>query len=125
MKNLNKFVAGIGLLSFMSVLPLTAQTETGVDFTAPFPFYAGNTQLPAGSYKVRETEMDSKILEIQSSDGKRAAFIDIIPTETVTPHPRTDVTFDKVGETQHLDQIWIQGEQYGVELNPTEGNRGQ
>ena len=125
MKNLNKFVAGIGLLSFMSVLPLTAQTETGVDFTAPFPFYAGNTQLPAGSYKVRETEMDSKILEIQSSDGKRAAFIDIIPTETVRPHPHTDVTFDKVGETQHLDQIWIQGDQYGVELNPTEGNHGQ
>lgn len=126
MKNLNKLVAGIGLLSFLSVMPLTAQTENGVDFTTPFAFYAGNTQLPAGSYKIRETEMDSKILEIQSSDGKRAAFIDIIPTETVMPHPHTDVTFDKVGETEHLDQIWIQGQQYGMQLDPAnEGNHGQ
>ncbi len=125
MKNLNKLVAGIGLLSFFSVMPLTAQMDNGVNFTAPFPFYAGNTQLPAGSYKVTETEMDSKVLEIQSSDGKRAAFIDIIPTETVMPHPHTDVTFNKVGDTEHLDQIWIQGEQYGMELNPTEGNHGQ
>jgi hypothetical protein len=128
MKNLNKLVAGIGLLSFLSVMPLTAQIAEGVDFTTSFPFYAGNTKLPAGSYRITETEMDSKVLEIQSSDGKRAAFVDIMPTESAQPHPHSDVTFNKYGDTEHLDQIWIQGQQYGMKLDPTkadEGNHGQ
>jgi hypothetical protein len=128
MKNLNKIVAGIGLLSLLSVMPLAAQIVDGVDFTTTFPFYAGNTKLPAGTYKIIETEMDSKILEIQSSDGKRAAFIDIMPTESVQFHRHSDVTFNKYGDTQHLDRIWIQGQQYGMEVQPTkaeEVSRGQ
>ena len=49
MENSNKLVAGIGLLVLLSVMPLTAQTENGVDFTAPFAFWrAGNTQAAGG-----------------------------------------------------------------------------
>lgn len=128
MKNVNKLIAGIGFLSLLSVMPLTAQVADGVDFTTSFPFYAGTTQLPAGSYKVMETEMDAKVLEIQSSDGKRAAFLDIMPTESAIPHSHTAVTFNKYGDTQHLDRIWIQGQQYGMKLDPTKADevgRGQ
>src|ERR1700692_3954627 len=73
MKNLNKLVAGIGLLSLLSVMPLTAQIVDGVDFTTSFPFYAGNAKMPAGSYKITQSDMDDSILQIQSKEGVHSA----------------------------------------------------
>jgi hypothetical protein len=42
MNSVGKLVVRIGFLSLLSVLPLAAQIDTGVDFTTSFPFYAGN-----------------------------------------------------------------------------------
>src|ERR1700689_2291054 len=44
MNNLGKLITKIGLISLLSVLPLTAQVGNGVKFTAPFPFYVGDKQ---------------------------------------------------------------------------------
>ena len=48
MNNFGKFLIKMGLLSLLSVMPLAGQIDNGVDFTAPFPFYAGDVKLPAG-----------------------------------------------------------------------------
>jgi hypothetical protein len=48
----------MGLLSLLSVLPLAAQIDNGVNFTTSFPFYAGNARMPAGSYKITQSDMD-------------------------------------------------------------------
>ena len=51
MNNYGKLVVKMGLLSLLSVMPLAAQVDNnGVVFTAPLPFYAGNVELPAGSF---------------------------------------------------------------------------
>ena len=121
MKKISKLIAGMGLLSLLSVMPLTAQIVNGVDFRTSFPFYAGNTRLPAGSYKITQSdiETDASILQIQSSDGTRSALVDIIPTQSAQPHPHTNVTFHKYGDTEYLDRVWVEGQEYGMKVDPT------
>jgi hypothetical protein len=119
MKNLSKLVVKMGLLSLLSVMPLAAQIVNGVDFTTSFPFYAGNAKMPAGSYRITQSDMDASILQIQSNDGVHAAFVEFIPTHSAQPHPQSDVTFHKYGDTEYLNRIWIQGQEYGMKVDPT------
>jgi len=51
MNSAGKLVLKMGLLSLLSVMPLAAQIDNGVDFTTSFPFYAGDTKLPAATTK--------------------------------------------------------------------------
>jgi hypothetical protein len=119
MKKVSKLVAGMGLLSLLSVLPLAAQIANGVDFTTSFPFYAGNAKMPAGSYKITQSDMDESILQIQSNDGVHSALVEFIPTHSAQPHPHSDVTFHKYGDTEYLNRIWVEGQEYGMKVDPT------
>src|SRR3979490_1825003 len=108
-----------GLLSLLSVMPLAAQIVNGVDFTTSFPFYAGNAKMPAGSYKITQSDMDESILQIQSNDGVHSALVEFIPTHSAQPHPHSDVPFHKYGDTEYLNRIWVEGQQYGMKVDPT------
>ena len=119
MKKVSKLVVRMGLLSLLSVMPLTAQIVNGVDFTTSFPFYVGNAKMPAGSYKITQSDMDASILQIQSKDGVHSALIEFIPTHSAQPHPQSDVTFHKYGDTEYLNRIWIEGQEYGMKVDPT------
>jgi hypothetical protein len=119
MKNASKLVVGMGLLSLLSAMPLAAQIVDGVDFTTSFPFYVGNAKMPAGSYKITPSETDESTLQIQSTDGARSAFIDFVPTHSEQPHPHSDVTFHKYGDTEYLNRIWVAGQRYGMKVEPT------
>src|ERR1700738_5430381 len=116
MKKISKLVVRMGLLSLM---PLAAQIVDGVEFTTSFPFYAGNAKMPAGSYKITQSDMDESILQIQSKDGVHSALIEFIPTHSAQPHPHSDVTFHKYGDTEYLNRIWVQGQEYGMKVDPT------
>jgi hypothetical protein len=119
MKTVSKLVVGMGLLSLLSVMPLAAQIDNGVDFTTSFPFYAGNAKMPAGSYKITQSDMDESILQIQSKGGGRSALVEFLPTHSAQPHPHSDVTFHKYGDTEYLNRIWVQGQEYGMKVDPT------
>jgi hypothetical protein len=102
-------------------MPLAAQIDNGVDFTTSFPFYAGNAKMPAGSYKITQSDidMDASILQIQSNDGVHSALVEFIPTHSAQPHPQSDVTFHKYGSTEYLNRVWVQGQEYGMKVQPT------
>ncbi len=119
MKNLGKLVAGMGLLSLLSVMPLAAQIDNAVDFTTTFPFYAGSAKLPAGSYRVTQSDANASVLLVQSEDGAHSAFVDFNPTRAAQPHRQSDITFHKYGDTDYLNRIWINGQRYGMKVNPT------
>jgi hypothetical protein len=119
MKNVSKLVVRMGLLSLLSVMPLSAQIENGVRFTTSFPFYAGNAKMPAGSYKITQSDMDVSELDIQSNDGVHSALLEFIPTHSSQPHPHSDVTFHKYGNTEYLNRIWSRGQEYGMKVDPT------
>ena len=121
MKKISKLVVRMGLLSLLSVLPLAAQIVDGVEFTTSFPFYAGNAKMPAGSYKITQSDMDidASILQIQSKDGVHSALVEFIPTHSAQPHPHSDVTFHKYGDTEYLNRVWVEGQEYGMKVDPT------
>jgi hypothetical protein len=118
MNNFGKLLIKMGLLSLLSVMPLAAQMDNGVCFTAPMPFYAGNVKLPAGNYKVAQLDENSDILQVSNRDTLRSVFVDFTPTESLIPHRSSAVTFAKYGDSDYLDRVWIEGEEYGVSVDP-------
>jgi hypothetical protein len=114
-----KVAAASAVLVLGSALPALAQMDNGIDFTTSVPFYAENVKLPAGSYRITQTDVNSADVLIRSTDGKYSAFLTVIPTLSEQPHQDSSVTFQKYGDTQYLDQIWVEGETYGVEVDRT------
>jgi hypothetical protein len=119
MNSFGKLIVNMGLISLLSVMPLAAQIENGVDFTTSFPFYAGGTRMPAGSYKITPSGFDTSVLLIESKDRAFSTFVDFIPTQAEQPHSRSDVNFHKYGNTDFLNRIWVEGQRYGMKVDPT------
>jgi hypothetical protein len=119
MHKFGKIVATMGMLSLLSVMPLAAQVDNSVVFTAPFPVYAGNVKLPAGSYIITEPNANDKIVLIRNIAGTKGEFINFIPTSSWDPQKETDVTFQKYGDTGYLQTLSVEGETDGIEFPRT------
>jgi hypothetical protein len=123
MKSFSKAAVKMAILSLLSAMPLMAQIDTGMDFTTSFPFYAGNVKMPAGSYKITRADIEDSELLIESKDSKYAALLDFIPTESAQPHAQSDVTFHKYGDTEYLNRIWVEGQQFGMKIEQTKAEK--
>jgi len=123
MKRLCKVVVMMAVLVMGASLPVMAQIDNGLDFTTTFPFYAQNTKMPAGAYKVTQADFDQSTLLIQSMDGKYSAFVDFIPTRAEQPHKQSDVTFHKYGNVEYLNRLWVEGQRYGMKLETTKSEK--
>ena len=123
MHKFGKIVLTMGMLSLLSVMPLAAQVANSdfysVVFTAPFPFYAGNVKLPAGSYIITEPNDNADIVLIRNSAGTKGEFINFIPTISSDPQKENDVTFQKYGDTGYLQALSLEGETEGIEFPRT------
>ena len=119
MNSFGRVVLKMGLLFPLSVMPLAAQIDNSLNFTTSFPFYAGNAKMPAGTYRITPTDIGSSVLQIQSTNGAYSAFVEFVPTHAEQPHAQTDVTFHKYGDTDYLNRIWVNGQKYGMKVDPT------
>jgi hypothetical protein len=120
MHKFGKLVMTMGTLSLLSVMPLAAEIDnsdfSSVVFTAPFPFYAGNVKLPAGSYRMTEPLEYANVVLLENVAGTKGEFISFIPTRSVDPQKQTDVTFQKYGDTGYLQTLSVVGETNGREF---------
>jgi hypothetical protein len=123
MNNIGKIVVKMGLLSLLSVMPLAAQIDNGVLFTAPFPFYAGNVKLPAGSYKLTQLNLNAQQLLLRNSAGTGGVFLYSIPTSSADPSRESNVTFDKIGDTGYLRAVSVAGETTGIEFSRSKAEK--
>jgi hypothetical protein len=124
MKNFCKLAVMSALTFLLFGMPAVAQIVNGVDFTTAFPFYAGNAKMPAGAYTITQpADEDNTVLLIESKDGSHSAFLDIAPTQAANPHPNSDVTFNKYGTTDYLSQVWVTGQNYGMQVLPTKAEQ--
>jgi hypothetical protein len=119
MKSLLKGTVATAALALGSALPALAQIDTSMGFKTSFPFYAGDAKMPAGSYRVTQTDIDANDLQIQSADGKYSAIVEFIPMHAEQPHADSDVTFHKYGDVEYLNRIWVVGQRYGMKVEPT------
>jgi hypothetical protein len=120
MHKFGKIVGTMGMLSLLSVMPLAAQIAHSlvysVAFTAPFPFYAGNVKLPAGSYRITEPIENANIVLIRNIASTKGEFIYFTPTSSFDPQKENDVTFQKHGDTGYLQALSLAGETDGMEF---------
>jgi hypothetical protein len=119
MNSTGKLVVKMGLISLLSVMPLAAQIENGVNFTTSFPFYAGDSKLPAGHYKVTQPDADDDLLLVENlNGGTHSVYVKFVPAQSAQPHPKSDITFRKYGDTDYLDRVSIEGQTYGIKIAP-------
>jgi hypothetical protein len=124
MRSFWKLALMTGLTFLSTVMPAIGQIANGVDFTTSFPFYAGNAKMPAGAYTISQpADEDNTVLQIQSKDGSHVAFLDIAPTQAANPHAQTDISFNKYGTTEYLSQVWVAGQNYGMQILPTKAEQ--
>jgi hypothetical protein len=125
MKIFQKLTVLISTLFLISAIPAMAQIQNQLNFDAPFAFYAGNVELPAGSYTVSQPSENDKLLLIQSTDKSHSAFVQYVPSQSNALASDTNVAFDKYGETEFLSQISLQGQTYGMEIPVTKGEQNE
>jgi hypothetical protein len=123
MKSHMKVVLVAVVLALGTAIPAMAQLDTEVTVTTSVPFYAGKVEMPAGSYEIRQPDINVDELLIQGSDGKPSAFVDFVPTYSIEPQQKTDVSFQKYGDVEYLDRISIEGKIDGMSLTPTKAER--
>lgn len=123
MNNFGKLVVRMGMLSLLLVMPLAAQIDNGVIFTAPFPFYAGNVELPAGSYKLSQLNLNSQALLLRNSAGTGEVFLYFTHTSSVDPSRDSHVTFHKIGDTGYLRAVSVVGETDRIEFGRSEAEK--
>jgi hypothetical protein len=123
MTNFGKLFVKMGLLSLLSVMPLAAQIDNGVAFTAPFPFYAGNVELPAGSYMLTHLNLDAEAQLLRNSADTDGVFLYFIPTSSVNPSRESYVTFDKIGDARYLRAVSVAGETDGIEFSRSKAEK--
>ena len=118
MKMFQKLSLLMSLLFLVSAIPTMAQTDNQVTFETSFPFYAGDTKMPAGNYTMTPDDIAKTIL-IKSADGSHSVFVEY---ELVEPDPtpsKTEVSFNKYGATDFLGRISIVGNTYGMQILPS------
>ena len=92
---------GLALASLADTAPPQARGKATIDF----PFVAGSTQCPAGSYSF---ESDGTKITLRSSDPKGSTVIMLILTR-LGRHDKDkgpEFVFDKVGDQMKLSEIW-------------------
>jgi hypothetical protein len=123
MNTVKKLIVLMGLLSVLCAIPAMAQITTRVTFDAPSPFCAGNAKMPAGSYSVTQPNEDENLLLIEDASGSHSAFVEYVVTSSDTPHTQSDVTFNKYGKDEFLGQVWVEGEDSGMQVLPSEAEQ--
>ena len=124
MKSIWKIIGASGFLCMLFVMPAMAQITNPVTFTTTFPFYAGNIKMPAGTYSIAPSGMDSSFLEIKAKSGSPSGFIDFITTQTADQvHAKTEVAFNRYGTTEFLNTVWAAGQVNGIQLEPSKAEQ--
>jgi hypothetical protein len=98
------------MLFTLSAISALAQTDNEVIFQAPFAFYAGDVVMPAGSYTLTSDD-STKVLFINSEDGSHSALVEYELVDLDTPPSKTEITFNKYGDTDFLDGITVKGDE--------------
>jgi hypothetical protein len=122
MKIVTKFFLSLCLVAGLGAT-LTANAQIRSDATIraniPYSFVVNNTTLPAGTYVIRVADQyanDLTVLEIRSANAKTAVFFE---TDAITGPglaERTELVFDKLGDTYFLSKVFLKGNEGGNEL---------
>jgi hypothetical protein len=119
----NKILSTLAALCVFCVAPLYAQVDLGVQFTTTFPFYAGSTLFPAGTYLVTQPDSSVGVLRIAGPNTTQSAFINFIPTQSLDPAVAGKAVFNQYGNRDFLHSLTVAGELFGEQFSPGKKER--
>jgi len=121
MKFVSKVFMALCLSLCFGAVAANAQVESDVTIEANIPhsFVVEKTTLPAGKYTVKAADAfgDPNVMEIRSASGHTAVYFE---TEGVQPKQtpaKTELVFDKVGDTYFLSEVFVGGDETGNRLS--------
>jgi len=117
MKIVTKLFLSLCLVTGLGIT-LTANAQIRSDATIraniPYSFVVNNTTLPAGKYVIQvlnSNASDLSLLEIRSANGKTTVLFETDPVTVPGFAPRTELVFDKIGDTYFLSKVFLQGDE--------------
>ena len=123
MRYVSKLFLSLCLTLVFGAVAAQAQIESDVTIEANIPhaFVVEKTTLPAGKYtiKVADPNGDPSVMEIRSANGHTAVAFE---TEGMQPRQapnKTELVFDKVGDTYFLSEVLVSGDDTGARLPKT------
>lgn len=111
MKNV-KLVPLLAMGILMAVGSAMAQQNRDIMANVPFSFRAADRLLPAGEYRVKAMSPSGVVALL----GAKNQMVGTHGTLSSRPSSSSKLIFNKVGGSYFLSQIWLQGQQLGLEL---------
>jgi hypothetical protein len=110
-----------GTFSLLTVNPAQAQSGR-LTATIPFGFYAGDTLLPAGDYKIEKLE--SGVVRLSNRDTHESAmFHTMAMANAVREALSGELIFNRYGQQHFLTELWWPGQGNGRKTLPSKAER--
>src|SRR4030095_807332 len=124
MKNLLLLVLACSLVALSGGAPARAQVVDKVVTDIPFGCTVRNTTMPPGEYTIKRSyALSEGVMEISSVNGQERMFF-LVETAYLGKRPdQTELIFDRVGDQYFLSEIFEAGNNTGVELPKSHGER--
>jgi hypothetical protein len=124
-RNAGKFLLVLSLLVAGGQGVANAQIgDTTIEANITHAFTVGTTTLPAGKYEIKALfDTDPDTFEIRSADGRTAAIFETHSAQANRTPRRTELVFNKLGDSYFLSQIWLEGSDVGNELVKTKAEK--
>jgi hypothetical protein len=94
----------VGLLSIAGAATARADDDEIVA-KVPFSFIVGHTHLPAGKYIVKPASDDLRVVLIESSDGREAAYSLTVPLGSAVRVAAPELVFEKRDNQYFLTRL--------------------
>jgi hypothetical protein len=94
-----------------------AQIIGGLEANIPFQFYAGNTKLPAGEYRIQVLDnSDLTLMEISRVDGTASALFQIQDAENKSEPAKSELIFNKYGDRYFFAKFFDEDNRNGRQV---------
>ncbi|MDQ1409664.1 MAG: hypothetical protein QOJ41_1399 [Acidobacteriaceae bacterium] len=107
------------LVFALAIYPAEAHAQIigNLEANIPFQFYAGNTKLPAGDYRIQVLDnSDLTFMEISSMDGSVSALFQVRDAETNSEPAQSELIFNKYGDRYFLAKLFDEGNPEGSQV---------
>jgi hypothetical protein len=109
----------LALVFAFAIYPTQAHAQIigGLEANIPFSFYAGNTKLPAGEYRIQVLDnSDLTLMEISRVDGTVSALFQIQDAESNSEPAKSELIFNKYGDRYFLAKLFDQDNRNGSQV---------
>jgi hypothetical protein len=102
------------LLMVMSTLGVAeAKAQVQVQLKTSTPFVAGDATFPSGSYTIIQQQDDPQLFEITDNSNSHSALLSVEIIDSDRPRAKSEIIFNKYGNTLVMKQIWVLGSEIG------------